>query len=246
MAEWVRWSRGRAVYRGRISRSPFVEWTETADGRAAIDALASRARFSLFGRTRSTRRRLWRQLLAAASDAAVIAAIQHEIDGYFRLHGDLACAEGLPRVGVELRRLVVVPCALLNGAAYRTILRRLNSEPVFATLEGGDGLRDVFVLRLIHEMEKAVAAALPSPKHPLAAGDEWITVGLNRVFVWRSPLLQGPSWTGHHYVLELRRQPITRAIRKAVAASISRLEASLESLSRVERQDILRRAEHRA
>jgi hypothetical protein len=225
MAEWVRWSRSRAVYRGRISRSPFVEWTETVDGRAAIDALASRAGFSLLGKTWSTRRRLWRQLLAAASDAAVIAAIQHEIDGYFRLHGDLACAEGLPRVGVELRRLVVVPCALLNG---------------------GDGLRDVFVLRLIHEIEKAVSAALPSPKHPLAAGDGWITVGVNRVFVWRPPLLQGPTWTGHHYVLELRRQPITRAIRNAVAASISRLEASLESLSRVERQDILRRAEHRA
>lgn len=246
MAEWVRWSRGRAVYRGRISRPPFVEWADTAEGRAAIDALAARAKFSLLGRTRSTRRRLWRQLVAAASDHAVIAAIQREIDGYFTLHGDLACAEGLPRVGVELRRLVVVPCALLNGATYRSIVRRLNSEPVFADLEGGEGLRDAFVLRLIHEIDQTVATALPSPKRPLAAGGEWITVGLNRAFVWRPPLLQGPSWTGHHYVLELRRQPVTRAIRKAVAASISRLEASLESLSPVERQETLHRAERRA
>src|SRR4029450_5590951 len=200
---WPRGDRCAGVARGILA-----SWKNTVDAAPVVATTSCGG-----GRGPRHPRRLSRHLLAAASDAAVLAAIQHEIDGYFRLHGNLACAEGLPRVGVELRRLVVVPCALLNGAAYHTILRRLNSEPVFATLEGGDGLRDVFVLRLIHEIEKAVVAALPSPKHPLAAGDEWITVGLNRVFVWRSPLLQGPSWTGHHYVLELRRQPITRAIR---------------------------------
>jgi hypothetical protein len=246
MAEWMRLSRGRVVYKGRISRPPFVAWTETAEGRAAIKDLASRLGFSFLGRTRSARRRLWRHLATAVCDASVVAAIQREIDAYFKLHGDLAYADGLPRAGVELRRLVAVPCVLLNGAAYRSIGRRLSSEPLFAALEGGEGLRDFFILRLIQEIETAVTLARPSSKRPLAAGAEWITVGLNPNFEWRPPLLQGPSWNGHRYVLELTRQPVTRAIRKAVTASISRLEAALELLSRAQRQDILRRAQYRA
>jgi hypothetical protein len=56
------------------------------------------------------------------------------------------------------------------------------------------------------------------------------------------PLLKEPPWDGHHYVLELTREPITRAVRKAVTAAIKQIEASLPKLSRVERNDILRRA----
>ena len=81
-------------------------------------------------------------------------------------------------------------------------------------------------------------------KRPLAAGKEWISVGLDGAFVWRLPLLHEPPWDGHHYVLELTRDPITRAVRKAVAAAVERIEASLPSLSRVERVEILRRALH--
>ena len=46
------------------------------------------------------------------------------------------------------------------------------------------------------------------------------------------------------YVVELTRDPITRAVRKKVVAAVERMAASLPSLSRVERNEILRRAVH--
>jgi hypothetical protein len=54
-----------------------------------------------------------------------------------------------------------------------------------------------------------------------------------------------PAWNGHHYVIELTRDPITRAVRKAIAARIERFEASLPALPRAERNEILRRAPQR-
>ena len=67
------------------------------------------------------------------------------------------------------------------------------------------------------------------------------SVGLNSDFVWRVPF-NAPTWAGHHYVLELTRDPITRGLRKAVAERIQGFEQSLATLSRIERNDILRRA----
>src|SRR5947207_298830 len=66
--------------------------------------------------------------------------------------------------------------------------------------------------------------------------------GLPRAFVWRLPLMNEPPWDGHHYVMELTRDPITRAMRKAVVAAVAGIQASLPSLSRTERNEILRRA----
>ena len=73
-------------------------------------------------------------------------------------------------------------------------------------------------------------------------GNEWISVGLDNAFVWRLPLLNEPPWDGHHYVLELTRDPITRAVQKKVVAAVERIEGHLPTLSRVDRNEILRRA----
>jgi hypothetical protein len=78
-------------------------------------------------------------------------------------------------------------------------------------------------------------------RQQIAAGHDWISIGVNTNFVWRVPF-DAPAWAGHHYVLELTRDPITRTLRKAVAQRISDYEASLPSLSKVERVEILRRA----
>src|SRR5204863_21768 len=83
----------------------------------------------------------------------------------------------------------------------------------------GAPLREFFYRRRIAEMHAAAVRAAPSPKQPLAAGQEWISVGLNSDFVWRVPF-NAPAWAGHHYVLELTREPITRAVRKTVAERI--------------------------
>ena len=241
MSAWVRHRRGGARYAGRITRAPFVEWLATPDGQAALGAVAARLRLRFLANRRAARR-LWRQLAAAARDPDLIATVQSEIDAYLGRLQEFAYAEGLPRASVDLHRIVVVPRVLINAAAYGAIARRLRSVRAFAALEGGDKLRDFFVVTLIRDLDAAVARATPSPKHPLTAGRDWISVGLDGAFVWRVPLLNEPPWDGHHYVLELTRDPMTRALRKSVAVAVQRLEASLPALTRVDRNEILRRA----
>jgi hypothetical protein len=111
-----------------------------------------------------------------------------------------------------------------------------------ASLAGGAALHDFFVATVISDADAAIAGAAPTLKRPVALGSEWISIGLDGAFVWRLPLLNEPPWDGHHYVLEVTRDPITRAVRKGVAASVGRIDASLQTLSRVDRNEILRRA----
>ena len=156
--------------------------------------------------------------------------------------GDLAYPDGLPRDTILLRRLVAVPTVLLNGNAYGALETQLASHHAFSGIEGGDALRQFFVLKLVEDLEAGAARACPSIKSPVPAGRGWVIVGRNRTFDWRLPILNEPLWAGHHYVLELTREPITRAVRKAVAASMTAMEKALPSLARLERNDILRRA----
>jgi hypothetical protein len=241
MKTTVRYSRGRLRYTGQIGRESFVAWARSSHGRAVIDRTASQIPFTLFGRARAARRRIWRQLVKAARLEAVVAAVQREIDGFLARLQTLALAHDLPRVGVDLHRLVVVPRAFVNAKAYGRIDSALRAQPMFVGLEGGESLRDRFVLTLIESIETAVVRAQPSPKRPLPAGDGWITVGVNDHFQWRVAF-DGPPWPGHYYVFELPRRPLTRGIRRAVGDGIAGLEASLPSLSRVHRNEIVRQA----
>jgi hypothetical protein len=241
MGAWVRYRRGRVVYGGRIARAPFAVWLTTAEGAAVVDEAASRLRIRFLARARAAGR-LWRRLAAAARDRQVVATIQSEMDAYPGRIQELAYAEGLPRAGVDLHRLVVVPRALVNGAAFGALARRLRTVPAFASLDGGDPLHDFFVAQVISDADAAIAGAAPTLKRPVTLGSEWISVGLDGAFVWRLPLLNEPPWDGHHYVLEVTRDPITRAVRKGVAAAVGRIDASLQKLSRVDRNEILRRA----
>jgi len=243
MKPWVRYRRGRASYAGGITRAPFAAWLATPQGRAVVDQEASRARFGLFARARAARR-LWRQLAAAAREPGVVVRIQSEIDGYLGRVPEFAYADGLPRLTVDLHRIVVVPRVLINCAAYGAIARGLHAERAFASLGGGDALRDFFVRTLVDHLDAAVESTMPSPKRPLEVGKEWVSVGLDGAFTWRLPVLNEPPWDGHHYVLELTRDPITRALRKKILAAVERIQASLPSLSRLERNEILRRAVH--
>jgi len=245
MGAWVRHRRGGARYAGRITRAPLTAWLATPEGQATLDAAASRLRLRFLARPRAARR-LWRALATAARDASVAAIIQSEIDAYPGRLQDFAYAEGLPRASVELHRIVVVPRVLINAAATGAIARRLRSVHAFMALEGGDAVRDFFVRQLVHDLDAAITRATPSPKRPLAAGTDWISIGIEGGFVWRLPLLNEPPWDGHHYLLELTRAPITRKLRKAVAETVQRLEASLPALTRVDRHEILRRAVHGA
>jgi hypothetical protein len=171
----------------------------------------------------------------------VVVAVQREIDAYLTRLDTLAYARDLPRVGVDLHRLVVVPRLFVNAEVFGRIDAALYALRVFATLDGTESLRRWFVRTLIDAIEAAVQGARPSPKRPLPAGQNWIIVGVNDQFEWGLPI-EGPGWPGHYYVLELTRAPITRASRKAAGEAIGRLETSLRSLSRVQRNEILRQA----
>jgi hypothetical protein len=103
---------------------------------------------------------------------------------------------------------------MVNGAAHQSMATRLGKESKIAALAGGDELREFLYLGLIREIEEAILRAQPSPKRPLPAGDGWVSVGLNREFVWRVPFRE-PPWAGHLYVFELTRQPVTRSTRRS-------------------------------
>ena len=242
MAAWVRYSRQRFVYTGQISRGPFARWAETRRGLAVVNEVASTIRFALFGKARAARQRLWRSLTAAARDEAVVDIVQAEAQVYLKHLGDLAYSDGLPRDTVHFRRLVVVPKVLLNGNAYGALETRLAVHHAFSGLDGDDALRQFFVLRLVEDMDAGATRLQPSIKNTVAAGPGWLVVGRNSTFEWRVPVMDEPAWGGHYYVLEVTREPITRALRKAVDASVTEMEKALPSLARLQRNEVLRRA----
>lgn len=241
MKTLVRYSRGRLVYTGRIAKTSFGAWAESAGGRDALERLSSRIRFSLFGKSHAARSRAWRQLTTTARAGEARAVLQHEIDTYLARLETLVFASDLPRIGVDLHRLVVVPRLFANGEAYRRIEAALRRLSGFAAADGGDSLREWFAIQVVDGIAAAVAAGRPSMRNPMPAGEGWITIGVNEQFEWRIPF-DGPPWPGHYFVLEVTREPLTRAVRKSIADSVARLEQSLPSLSRTHRREILRQA----
>jgi len=237
----VRYSRGRLEYTASLRYAAFALWADSPDGQSVLAQIAADLTFAPFGRLRAARRRVWRHLRRAARTERVVVALQREVDAYLSRLDTLVHAHELPRAGVDLRRLVVVPRTFVNSETYRGIEEALAAEGVFTLLDWGKPVRDWFISTLIDDIEIAVTGARPSPRRPVPAGDGWITVGVNDQFEWFSPLA-GRVWHGHYYVLELARWPITRAVRKAVGEAILQFEASLPSLSRVRRNEILNRA----
>jgi hypothetical protein len=228
-------------YTGRLPRDRFKAWTDSPEGQPAVAQVASHIRFALFGRERAARRQLWNQLTAAARDHGVAAAIQQEIDGCLNWLDTLAHAQDLPRVTIEMYRLVAVPRFFMNAVTYRHVDAALRKQSAFMALEGGDAPRGWFVLTVIDAVEAALAAARPSPARPLPAGERWLTVGVNQQFEWRAPI-QGPAWPGHYYVLERSPASMKRAFRKSANEAIAKLDASLPSLSVAHRTGILKQA----
>ena len=241
MKNTVQYSRGRVRFTGRIDRAAFAAWCHSLDGQSVLEPIISTMRFSLFGKRRAAQRRVWLEMTGAAQSGAVAAALQQQVDSYFSRLSTLVYARDLPVLGVNLRRLVAVPRLFANTVTDRQVDAALKMQPAFATANGRASLRHWFGIMLINGIETAALNARPTPKQPLPAGSDWIIVGVNDSFEWRVPL-QGPAWPGHYYLLELTHTPITRAVRKAAGKAIAEMEASLASLSRVDRNEILRQA----
>jgi hypothetical protein len=241
MKTLVRFSSGRMTFTGRVPHAPFAAWAESPEGRPVLEQVQSGVGFALLGRRRAARRLIWRRLIEAARNETVVTAIQREVDAYLTRLDRLVHAHDLPRASVGFRRLIVVPRSFVNAVTYRRIVAAVDGALAFAEADRNESLLDWFVLLTINKIEAAVVGARPSPRQPLPAGKDWVTVGVNERFEWGIPL-QGPAWLGHYYLLELTSEPITRAIRKPTEEAIANLEQSLPSLSRVHRNGILREA----
>jgi hypothetical protein len=72
--------------------------------------------------------------------------------------------------------------------------------------------------------------------------DGWCCVASDPDYVWVDPLWSGANWTGHLVMYEMPREPLSRARRKELDRAASSLRKTLESLSRVQRQTIVRTA----
>ncbi len=237
---WFRVARGRLEYRGRITRDPFTTWTATHKGAAAIARTARGIRFSITGRTRSARRRIWRGLEAAARAESLAAAIEAETVGYLEVLATLSYAEALPRAHVALHRLVLVPRAMIVGRAQAGVFDRLERAPALAVLD--DDVRGFFLNQLVVEMDAALLQANPSPRRPVQAHEEWACVGVTSGVVWVEPVWAGPDPAGHVFMYEFPRAGLARRDRQALEAAIEKMTGSLDSLSQTQRFALVRAA----
>jgi hypothetical protein len=235
---WFRVSRGRLEYRGRITREPFMRWTETKEGTAAVTRVAAGIRFSLFGRARAARRRIWRALEEASRRESLVAAIRMEAAHYMEVLAGLSYSDTLPRVHIALHRLVLVPRALIAGRARTALFARLSAAPALVDVD--DSARIFLLEQLVKEMDAALQIGEPSPRRPVHAHDEWACVGVSKGLVWVDPLWTGADGTGHVFMCEFPRAGLSRRDRKAVEAAITGMAANVSSLSVRQRIDMVR------
>lgn len=237
---WFRVNGGRLEYRGRITRASFTKWTATKEGAAAVARVASGIRFSLLGRSRSARRRMWQALEAASRVESLATAIGGEATRYMQVMASLSYADALPRAHIELHRLVLVPRAMIAGRALTGLFERLAQAPALAGLD--EAVHIYFFNQLVIEMDAALQDASPSPRRPVQAHDEWACVGVSKGIVWVDPIWAGPDGTGHVFMYEFPRAGLSRRARKTLEEKIAEMAASVSSLSRVERGALVRAA----
>ena len=201
----------------------------------AVAEVAATLRFSLLGRVRAARRRLWREFTAAVGTPEIASVLSDAPELYGRAIADLAYASELPRVAAGVRRVVLVPRALVAGRARSHVSARLAGCLAFGRLHLA--LRPLLVEQALRELDAAVCAARPSPRHPVAAAGEWVCVGLDTSFTWVDQIWSGPGWAGHFVVYE-RPPAFSRADRKALDGAIADLQSGIQTFSRRRRQDV--------
>ena len=240
---WFKVSKGRLVYRGRISRQPFTRWTETKEGAETVARLGAEIRFSLFGRVRAAKRRAWRAVDTAARSGPVISAIRDEADAYMRACAEVAYGDALPRAHVALHRLVLVPRAMAAARARGAMVQRLGRLPDICALDVW--LRSFLIDQLLTEMDIALHYARPSVTKPVEGHGVWACVGISGGVQWGDPIWAGPYGTGHMFMYEFPPNGLSRKDRKAAQEAIRQLEAGVSGLSRNQRFDLAKAASHR-
>lgn len=236
---WFKVSDGRVRFRGRITRRPFSDWAATPEGAAAVDAVARELRFALFGRTRSAKRRMWRELEDVVNTEQVKGILETTPDWYANAMTELAYAPSLPRVAIAMRRLVVIPRTMIAARGRSAINARLMISTAYGDLN--ESLRAFLCDRLVWEMDDAIRRAKPTVKRPVSAREAWACVALDEKFVWIDPLWSGTDWLGHVFMYEMPERA-SRKDRREIEAAIEQLQQSLPELSQVQRDGTVRSA----
>ncbi len=242
---WFRVANKRLQYRG-LTHGPFAAWLATQSGAEATDAAADGIRFALLGRRRAARRRLWRHLRSTVSAQPVQSVIRDHARVYQSLLATLAFVEPLPRMTVDLRRVVIVPRLLLNAAAYESLRGRLSAVVDTGTIPGGEALREFLVTTLVDEMDRAFVTGRPRLSRPLPSNEEWASVGVDLHFTWETPEWAGPTWPGHHFVYERPRGGLTRRQRRRLQAALGQVDQTIARWPPFKRHETMQRAQRAA
>ena len=237
---WFTVRRGRLHYRGRISKQPFTAWCATKEGADTVARIARGMRFSIFGRARAARRRLWRALETASRTETFTSAVTAEAGHFMQAMADVCYAAALPRAHISLGRLVLAPRTLVTGRARAGAFTRLLQSTALADVD--EAVRSFLLDHLVVEMDAALRQASPAPKRPVHANDGWSCVGVRLGTVWADPLWAGPYGAGHLFMSEFPARRLTRREYKALEAAIEQLSGSVSTLSRTARDAMLRAA----
>lgn len=230
----------RLRYRGRIDRAPFAAWLATVEGTKAIDAMASRFRFRLFGKRRAARREVWRALKHGAEREPLRSALQAAADEYGRALSELPYGAGLPRTQVALRRVVVVPRVMVAGRARARVAPRVLQSGGMPDVD--EAVRAFFLDEIVAQLDAAMRRGRPSPSRPVRGAQEWTCIGIDTEFVWVDPYWSGPGWFGHLFVYEWPAAGVSRRDRKALEAAVNELQSRLGVLSRQNRHELVKAA----
>jgi hypothetical protein len=237
---WFKVRDGRVLYATRIDRQPYVAWLQTREGTAAVGATAAGLGFRLFGRARAARKKIWRELDAAARSAEGRSALQAAAVLYTGAIAALAYAPSLPRVTVALRRVVVLPRTLVAARSREAIAARLSQCPSVAAMPAAQ--RNFLCDTVLTEIDAAIRVARPSLQRPLHTPEEWVCIGADVRFKWIDPYWSGPAWSGHWIVYEQPRTPMSRRLRKEVECAALELQAAAVTLPRDRRQALVKLA----
>lgn len=234
---WFSVKNGTLSYRGRLTRDPFAAWLKTGEGASRLQAVA--ASFRMFATARAGRQ-LWKPLERAARSEPLRRAIQEEAAHFRAAMSYASYAPGLPRVHVALHRLVLVPRPLVAARARAGVRKRLWHLSPLSSVD--DTVRAFFCEQLLIEMDQAITAARPSALKAIPADEGWSCVGTDRLYTWVDPLWSGAHWSGHFFMYEFPRTSLSRAQRKELDAAVAELQQSVGSLSRLQREALVRMA----
>jgi hypothetical protein len=237
---WFDVSGGRLRFR-RDDRQPVREWLESTEGTAAVRKAAREVRFALLGRERAARRQLTRTLSKAITSRAVREAVAAECEHFLVTWTQLAYAPALPRLTLNGRRLVVVPCTMIATRSAAGTSARLGAALGPST---PDDFKTFFASWILRAMNDAIGRAAPNPNRPVHARESWACVHVQPDFVWLDPFATGDAWRGHVVMFELPTDGLRRRERQALGEAIAELRESLPNLARVTRDSTVRLALH--